>query len=84
LRDRDIETSAVADRGWGLLIEVTLPGGGKLGIYEPRHPSPPRGAPRRRRTLAKKKPVKRTQARAPRRSARRTRNGSAPRGRARS
>lgn len=84
LRDRDIETSAVADRGWGLLIEVTLPGGGKLGIYEPRHPSPPRGAPRRRRTLAKKKPVKRTQARAPRRRARRTRSSSAPRGRVRS
>jgi len=35
----------VLDRGWGLLSEVTLPGGGKLGVYQPRHPRPePMGA----------------------------------------
>jgi hypothetical protein len=27
--------------GWGLLTHLTLPGGGKLGIYAPRHARPP-------------------------------------------
>ncbi|MCB0917319.1 MAG: extradiol dioxygenase [Actinobacteria bacterium] len=31
----------VADRGWGLLTTLTLPGGGDLGVYEPRHARPP-------------------------------------------
>lgn len=26
--------------GWGVLTQVTLPGGGKLGVYEPRHARP--------------------------------------------
>jgi hypothetical protein len=26
---------------WGLLSELRLPGGGRLKIYQPRHPSPP-------------------------------------------
>jgi len=29
-----------ADHGWGVLTEVTLPGGGRLGIYEPHHTRP--------------------------------------------
>jgi hypothetical protein len=28
----------VSDRGWGLLTSIRLPGGGVLGLYEPRHP----------------------------------------------
>jgi hypothetical protein len=32
----------VADRGWGLLTTLILPGGERLGLYEPRHPSPVR------------------------------------------
>ena len=32
----------VADVGWGLLTAIALPGGGELGLYEPRHPAPPR------------------------------------------
>jgi hypothetical protein len=35
-----ITCSEVQDQGWGLLVQLTLPGGGKLGIYEPRHASP--------------------------------------------
>jgi hypothetical protein len=27
----------VQDEGWGLLTQLTLPGGGKLGIYQSRH-----------------------------------------------
>ena len=28
------------DMGWGVLTQVTLPGGGKLGFYQPRHARP--------------------------------------------
>ena len=31
-------SKAVSDEGWGLLTSITLPGGGELGLYEPRHP----------------------------------------------
>jgi catechol 2,3-dioxygenase-like lactoylglutathione lyase family enzyme len=30
----------VSDQGFGLLTSIKLPGGGELGLYEPRHPSP--------------------------------------------
>jgi catechol 2,3-dioxygenase-like lactoylglutathione lyase family enzyme len=40
LTARGLACGPVLDRGWGLLIQVTLPGGGKLGIYEPRHARP--------------------------------------------
>jgi catechol 2,3-dioxygenase-like lactoylglutathione lyase family enzyme len=33
----------VRDVGWGRLTAIALPGGGELGLYEPRHPGPPRG-----------------------------------------
>ena len=32
-------TGPVSDRGWGLLTSIKLPGGGTLGLYEPRHPT---------------------------------------------
>ena len=32
-------TQAVADRGWGLVTQFELPGGGLMGIYQPRHPT---------------------------------------------
>jgi catechol 2,3-dioxygenase-like lactoylglutathione lyase family enzyme len=31
--------SPVTDQGWGLLTTLRLPGGGRLGIYEARHPT---------------------------------------------
>jgi hypothetical protein len=37
----NVPCSAVKDQGWGILTEVTLPGGGKLGVYQPRHARPP-------------------------------------------
>jgi len=42
---RKIAHSPIQDQGWGRLTQVTLPGGGKLGVYEPRHarPAPVRG-----------------------------------------
>src|SRR5438093_11127186 len=32
-------TGPVVDRGWGMLTAIRLPGGGELGLYEPRHPT---------------------------------------------
>jgi catechol 2,3-dioxygenase-like lactoylglutathione lyase family enzyme len=29
----------VSDQGWGRLVMVRLPGGGRLGLYEARHPT---------------------------------------------
>jgi catechol 2,3-dioxygenase-like lactoylglutathione lyase family enzyme len=41
LAERGIETaSPIADRGWGLVTSLVLPGGEQIGLYEPRHPSP--------------------------------------------
>jgi catechol 2,3-dioxygenase-like lactoylglutathione lyase family enzyme len=31
----------IHDERWGRLATMTLPGGGELSIYQPRHPSPP-------------------------------------------
>jgi hypothetical protein len=52
MTDRGIETTPIANQGWGVLTHVTLPGGSKLGIYQPRHARPPQHVPRR---AAKKK-----------------------------
>ena len=41
MRRRGIACSPVENLGWGLRTEVTLPGGGRLGVYEPRHARPP-------------------------------------------
>jgi catechol 2,3-dioxygenase-like lactoylglutathione lyase family enzyme len=30
----------VRDEGFGLMTSIELPGGGELGLYEPRHPRP--------------------------------------------
>jgi hypothetical protein len=36
----NIACTAVEDAEWGLITNITLPGGGKLGVYQPRHPRP--------------------------------------------
>jgi catechol 2,3-dioxygenase-like lactoylglutathione lyase family enzyme len=36
-----ISCGPLQDQGWGVLTQLTLPGGGKLGIYQPRHARPP-------------------------------------------
>jgi hypothetical protein len=40
MKRQSIAASPVQNLGWGLLTQVTLPGGGKLGIYQPRHARP--------------------------------------------
>jgi hypothetical protein len=41
MRKRRIACEPVQPQPWGLLTQVTLPGGGKIGVYQPRHPRPP-------------------------------------------
>lgn len=35
-------TTPIADQGWGVLTTLEIPGGGTIGLYQPRHPIPPR------------------------------------------
>ena len=35
-----VACAPVSDQRWGLLTEVTLPSGGKLGVYQPKHARP--------------------------------------------
>ncbi len=40
LRNKGVEiVRAVSDQGWGRVTAIRLPGGGELGLYEPRHPT---------------------------------------------
>jgi catechol 2,3-dioxygenase-like lactoylglutathione lyase family enzyme len=41
LQKKKVAVSAVTEQRWGSLATLTLPGGGKIGIYQPKHPSPP-------------------------------------------
>ena len=40
MKKRDVACPEPNDQGWGILSEMTLPGGGKLGVYRPRHARP--------------------------------------------
>ena len=47
MKRRMVACTPVTTQSWGRLTTVTLPGGGTVGVYEPRHPRTP--APRARR-----------------------------------
>ena len=40
MRGLGVPCTAIHDERWGRLIDITLPGGGALGVYEPRHARP--------------------------------------------
>lgn len=40
MESKNVACSPVDEQRWGSITQVTLPGGGKLGIYQPKHPSP--------------------------------------------
>jgi hypothetical protein len=44
MKTHSLECGPVQNQGWGLLTQVTLPGGGHLGVYQPRHARPAAGA----------------------------------------
>jgi hypothetical protein len=62
MRTRNIGCGPVKDQGWGLLTELVLPGGGKVGVYQPRHARPAnttagRGSRKRPKARPAGKPV---------------------------
>ena len=41
LREKGVQfTAGISEQRWGLLTRFRLPGGGEVGLYEPRHPRP--------------------------------------------
>ena len=40
LKARGAECGDVAEAGWGKVTKIRLPGGGEIGLYEPRHARP--------------------------------------------
>jgi hypothetical protein len=40
MASKGVACSAIEEQRWGSIVRVTLPGGGKLGIYQPKHASP--------------------------------------------
>ncbi len=41
MAQHDIACTPVDQQGWGRVTRITLPGGGELGVYQPRHTRPP-------------------------------------------
>ena len=40
MKARGVECSPPHDERWGTITRLTLPGGGGLGVYQSKHPSP--------------------------------------------
>ncbi|HEY1274931.1 MAG TPA: VOC family protein [Thermoleophilaceae bacterium] len=41
LQARDVQIAGpIRDEGWGRVTSISLPGGGEIGLYEPRHARP--------------------------------------------
>jgi hypothetical protein len=58
MKKRNITCTPPMNRGWGTLTQITLPGGGKLGVYQPHHKRPKPAAVKAKKA-AKKKTKKR-------------------------
>ena len=39
LRAKGVTCSAVHEQRWGSITKITLPGGGEVGLYQPKHPT---------------------------------------------
>ena len=62
MKARQISCAPVRDQGWGLLTALTLPGGGSVGVYEPRHARPDMmlTSKPRRKAVRPQKPARRS------------------------
>jgi catechol 2,3-dioxygenase-like lactoylglutathione lyase family enzyme len=40
LTGEGVACASISEEPWGRLTSLRLPGGGKLGLYQPRHPTP--------------------------------------------
>lgn len=66
MKKHKIACSPVQGMGWGMLTQLTLPGGGKLGVYQPRHARP--------KSMSVKKSAKPRVARTAKKTAKKTRS----------
>src|SRR5262245_66200380 len=55
LTTRGVTCTPPQDQGWGVLTQVKLPGGGTVGVYEPRHARPPFSRTSRKASSLKRK-----------------------------
>jgi len=39
LAEKDVKCSAVQETRWGSITKIQLPGGGEVGLYQPKHPT---------------------------------------------
>ena len=39
LAEKGVQCSAVTEARWGSITSIQLPGGGELGLYQPKHPT---------------------------------------------
>jgi predicted enzyme related to lactoylglutathione lyase len=40
LKGKGVEFArGISDQGWGLVTSIRMPGGGELGLYQPKHPT---------------------------------------------
>ena len=60
MKKRNITCGPIENQGWGAITYVTLPGGGKLGIYQPRHARPKAMADKTAMKRARRTTKKRT------------------------
>jgi hypothetical protein len=61
LREKGVKFSRpVHDERWGRISAIALPGGGELGIYQPRHASPLSRPPGRKAVGARRAPRKKS------------------------
>src|SRR5688572_19300409 len=40
MQERGVECDPIQDQGWGLVVQIKLPSGAPLNVYEPRHERP--------------------------------------------
>ncbi len=40
MKERGVACGPAADQGWGVVVEIKLPSGAQLHVYEPRHARP--------------------------------------------
>jgi hypothetical protein len=58
MKTRGVTCEPVQGMGWGQLTQVRLPGGGKLGVYQPRHARPKAMAAAKRRAAPARRPAR--------------------------
>lgn len=39
LREKGVRCSKVQEARWGSIVKIRLPGGGEVGLYQPKHPT---------------------------------------------